>query len=64
MKTFRPEDQLNKVQSNKIDRDVNYFQNLAKKNIVLPIISKLVSAASKQVNSQVPYFVQYFLDSY
>ncbi|XP_014481742.1 PREDICTED: SCAN domain-containing protein 3-like [Dinoponera quadriceps] len=48
MKPSRLQNHLNKVHSNKKDKNVIYFQDLKKKYTVQPTISKLFSEASKQ----------------
>ncbi|XP_039309107.1 protein ZBED8-like [Solenopsis invicta] len=48
MKPSRLQDHLNKMSSDKKDKDVTYFQDLEKKYTAQPTVSKLFSAASKQ----------------
>lgn len=48
MKPSRLQDHLNKMHSDKKDKNVAYFQDLEKKYIAQPTVSKLFSAASKQ----------------
>ena len=47
MKPSRLQDHLNKMHSDKKDKNVTYFQELEKKHAAQPTVSKLFSAASK-----------------
>ena len=48
MKPSRLQDHLNKMHSDNKDENVAYFQDLEKKYIAQPTVSKLFSSASKQ----------------
>ena len=48
MKPSRLQDHLNKMHSDKKDKNVTYFQELEKKHAAQPTVSKLFSVVSKQ----------------